>query len=63
MNFGLQLHALPKQGSAGAEAAAAAEAARVPPGALGDDSASEKPEDESESSSGEVIALDRFRKK
>jgi hypothetical protein len=62
VNFGLQLHALPKQGG-GAEAAAAAEAARVPPGALGDDSAGDRADHDGESATGEVIALDRFRKK
>lgn len=62
VNFGLQLHALPKQGL-GAEAAAAAEAARVPPGALGDDSATADPVVPPADTTGEVIALDRFRKK
>lgn len=61
VNFGLQLHALPKQG--GADAAAAAEAARVPPGALGDDNAAAGAGHGGDSASGEVIALDRFRKK
>lgn len=62
VNFGLQLHAVPKQGGAG-EHDEDSDVARVPPGAIGDDARDAPPPLAAPAVPGEVIALDRFRKK
>jgi hypothetical protein len=62
VNFGLQLHAVPKQGGDGGSGDVQ-EAAKVPPGAIGDDDREPPGEVAPPPAAGEVIALDRFRKK